>query len=146
MEFFSCHAKWYAAASFLTVFPLAFKTFEPSLPGTKKAKRFVALFDYDPHKSPACEHPQLELKLKEGDFLTVFGDMDINGYFEADMNGVRGLVPSLYVEEVDDDNDSELALEEHLSRSHRDSLKDVLTVSDPLKDVPSHKGNEPQVR
>lgn len=106
----------------------------------------MALFDYDPHKSPACEHPQLELKLKEGDFLTVFGDMDINGYFEADMNGVRGLVPSLYVEEVDDDNDSELALEEHLSRSHRDSLKDVLTVSDPLKDIPSHKGNEPQVR
>ena len=60
----------------------------------------MALFDYDPYKSPACEHPELELKLKEGDFLTVFGDMDINGYFEADVNGVRGLVPSLYVEEV----------------------------------------------
>ena len=106
----------------------------------------MALFDYDPHKSPACEHPDLELKIKEGDFLTVFGDMDINGYFEADVNGVRGLVPSLYVEEVEDDNDSELALEEHLSRSHRDPLKDVPKISDPLKDVPSLKGNEPQVR
>ncbi|KAL9958390.1 hypothetical protein ACROYT_G035396 [Oculina patagonica] len=72
-------------------------------------------FDYDPYKSPACEHPELELKLKEGNFLTVFGDMDINGYFEADVNGVRGLVPSLYMTEVEDDNDSDLALEEHLS-------------------------------
>ncbi|KAL9958371.1 hypothetical protein ACROYT_G035377 [Oculina patagonica] len=92
------------------------ESFEPSPPG-QKAKRFVALFDYDPYKSPACEHPELELKLKEGNFLTVFGDMDINGCFEADVNGVRGLVPSLYMTEVEDDNDSDLALEEHLSRS-----------------------------
>ena len=106
----------------------------------------MALFDYDPYKSPACEHPELELKLKEGDFLTVFGDMDINGYFEADVNGVRGLVPSLYVEETEDDNDSELALEELISRSRRDPLEDVPTVSDPLRDVPSHKGNGLQVR
>lgn len=106
----------------------------------------MALLDYDPHKSPACEHPELELKLKEGDFLTVFGDMDINGYFEADLNGVRGLVPSLYVEEVEDDNDSDLALEEHLSRSRRDPLKDVPAVSDTLKDVPSYRGSELQVR
>jgi hypothetical protein len=32
----------------------------------------------------------------------VFGDMDMNGCFEADLNGVRGLVPGLYVEEVED--------------------------------------------
>lgn len=106
----------------------------------------MALFDYDPYKSPACEHPELELKLKEGDFLTVFGDMDINGYFEADVNGVRGLVPSLYVEEVEDDNDSDLALEEYLSRSRRDPLKDVPASSEPLKNVPSHKASELQVR
>ncbi|XP_078345318.1 uncharacterized protein LOC144630836 [Oculina patagonica] len=93
------------------------KSFEPSPPGTKKAKRFFALVDYDPYKSPAFEHPELGLKLKEGDILTVFRDMDINGYFEADVNGVRGLVPSLYVTEVEDENDSDLALEEYLSRS-----------------------------
>lgn len=104
------------------------------------------MFDYDPHKSPACEHPELELKLKEGDFLTVYGDMDINGYFEADVNGVRGLVPSLYVEEVEDDNDSDLALEEHFLRSHRDPLKDVPAASDLLKDAPSYKVNGLEVR
>ena len=96
----------------------------------------MALFDYDPHKSPACEHPELELKLKEGDLLTVYGDMDINGYYEADVNGLRGLVPSLYVDEVEGDNDSELGLEEYLTKPRRD----------PVKDVPSYKGHELPVR
>ena len=116
----------------LTSFVSYHQAFAPSPPGTKKAKRFVALFDYDPDKSPAFEHPELELKLKEGDFLTVFGDMDSNGYFEADVNGERGLVPSLYVDEIEDDSDSEVGLEELLSRSLRA----------PVKDVPSYKSNQ----
>ena len=116
----------------LTSFVSYHQAFVPSPPGTKKAKRFVALFDYDPDKSPASEHPELELKLKEGDFLTVFGDMDSNGYFEADVNGERGLVPSLYVDEIEDDSDSEVGLEELLSRSLRA----------PVKDVPSYKSNQ----
>ena len=116
----------------LTSFVSYHQAFAPSPPGTRKAKRFVALFDYDPDKSPASEHPELELKLKEGDFLTVFGDMDSNGYFEADVNGERGLVPSLYVDEIEDDSDSEVGLEELLSRSLRA----------PVKDVPSYKSNQ----
>lgn len=116
----------------LTSFVSYHQAFAPSPPGTKKAKRFVALFDYDPDKSPASEHPEIELKLKEGDFLTVFGDMDSNGYFEADVNGERGLVPSLYVDEIEDDSDSEVGLEELLSRSLRA----------PVKDVPSYKSNQ----
>lgn len=116
----------------LTSFVSYHQAFAPSPPGTKKAKRFVALFDYDPDKSPASEHPELELKLKEGDFLIVFGDMDSNGYFEADVNGERGLVPSLYVDEIEDDSDSEVGLEELLSRSLRA----------PVKDVPSYKSNQ----
>ena len=116
----------------LTSFVSYHQAFAPSPPGTKKAKRFVALFDYDPDKSPASEHPEIELKLTEGDFLTVFGDMDSNGYFEADVNGERGLVPSLYVDEIEDDSDSEVGLEELLSRSLRA----------PVKDVPSYKSNQ----
>ena len=116
----------------LTSFVSYHQAFAPSPPGTKKAKRFVALFDYDPDKSPASEHPEIELKLTEGDFLTVFGDMDSNGYFEADVNGERGLVPSLYVDEIEDDSDSEVGLEELLSRSLRA----------PVKDVPSYKNNQ----
>lgn len=66
----------------------------------------MALFDYDPSKSCTTGHPERELKLKEGEYLTVFGDMDMNGCYEAELNGVRGLVPSLYVEEVEEDNES----------------------------------------
>lgn len=62
----------------------------------------MALFDYDPYKSNTSGHPELELKLRKGDQLTIFGEMDLNGYFEAELNGVRGLVPSLFVEELDD--------------------------------------------
>ncbi|KAK2572312.1 RIMS-binding protein 2 [Acropora cervicornis] len=105
--------------------PENFEEFSPSLPGTKKAKRFVVLFDYDPQKSPASEHPELELKLKEGDFLTVFGDMDTEGYFEADLNGVRGLVPSLYVDEVEDENDSDRELDELMTTSRPDKINEV---------------------
>lgn len=93
------------------------------------------LFDYDPNKSPASEHPELELKLKEGDLLTVFGDMDLNGYFEAELNGVRGLVPSLYVDEVEDDNDSEREIEALLS-SHEDPTKEAKRGNDlPVRDI-----------
>ena len=58
--------------------------------------------------------------------------MDSNGYFEADVNGERGLVPSLYVDEIEDDSDSEVGLEELLSRSLRA----------PVEDVPSYKSNQ----
>ena len=85
----------------------------------------MVLFDYDPQKSPASEHPELELKLKEGDFLTVFGDMDTEGYFEADLNGVRGLVPSLYVDEVEDENDSDRELDELMTTSRSDKINEV---------------------
>ena len=76
------------------------------MPGSSEAQLFVVLFDYDPSKSCTTGHPERELKLKEGEYLTVFGDMDTNGCYEAELNGVRGLVPSLYVEEVEDDNES----------------------------------------
>jgi len=39
--------------------------------------------------------------LKEGDQLTLLAEMDIHGCYEAELNGVRGLVPGLYVEEID---------------------------------------------
>lgn len=62
----------------------------------------MAIFDYDPHKASVSGCPESELTLKEGDQLTVHGDMDSNGCYEAELNGVRGLVPGLYVEELED--------------------------------------------
>ena len=63
---------------------------------------FVVIFDYDPRKASVSGCPESELTLKEGDELMVYGDMDSNGCYEAELNGVRGLVPGLYVEEVED--------------------------------------------
>ena len=88
--------------------------------GTSSAKPYVALFDYDPYKSNTSGHPELELKLRKGDQLSIFGEMDLNGYFEAELNGVRGLVPSLFVEEVDD-NVARLSNEGIESKDPRDS-------------------------
>ena len=100
----------------------------------------MALFDYNPYNSPSSEHPELEVNLREGDYLTVFGDMDINGYFEADVNGVRGLVPSLYVEELEDDKDSTLGLEEH--KVHAGTLNNV----SPYKGIEEHPVRDSWIR
>ena len=50
-------------------------------------RKYVALFDYDPYKSSTARHPERELCLKEGDSVTVFGKMDMDGYLEAEVGG-----------------------------------------------------------
>ena len=47
----------------------------------------MALFDYDPVKSSTSDYPERELRLREGDYITVFGEMDSDGYLEAEING-----------------------------------------------------------
>ena len=68
------------------------------------AKKYVALFDYDPYKSSTSDAPEKELHLREGDYITVFGEMDSDGFYEAEINGVRGLIPGIYVEELDENS------------------------------------------
>ena len=51
------------------------------------AKKYVALFDYDPYKSSTSDAPEKELHLREGDYITVFGEMDSDGLYEAEING-----------------------------------------------------------
>ena len=53
-------------------------------------KRCVVLFDYDPYRSSTSDHPERELKLREGDYITVFGEMDVDGYLEAEVDGELG--------------------------------------------------------
>ncbi|XP_048584845.1 uncharacterized protein LOC5505590 [Nematostella vectensis] len=67
-----------------------------------RGKPYVALLDYDPTKASVSDHPELELPLREGDHVTVLSEMDMSGYHEAEVNGVRGLVASIYIEEVED--------------------------------------------
>lgn len=53
---------------------------------------YRALYDYDPYKSSASQHPERELHLKEGDYVTVYGEMDIDGYLEAEIDGIKTLI------------------------------------------------------
>ena len=67
-----------------------------------KGKRFVVLFDYDPARLSTTGHPEKELKLNEGDVITVNSSLDLNGYYMAELDGKRGMVSSLYIEEMDE--------------------------------------------
>uniref|UniRef100_A0A8C1ISW4 RIMS-binding protein 2 n=1 Tax=Cyprinus carpio TaxID=7962 RepID=A0A8C1ISW4_CYPCA len=58
--------------------------------------------DYNPYDGPN-EHPEAELPLVAGKYLYVYGDMDDDGFYEGELlDGQRGLVPSNFVEFVQD--------------------------------------------
>ena len=42
----------------------------------------------------------MELAFNTGDIVYVYGDMDEDGFFMGEVNGVRGLVPSNFLSET----------------------------------------------
>lgn len=58
---------------------------------------FTVVSDYDPSLYSKSNRPRLELKLTKGDNVEVTGPLDDKGYFEAEVNGRVGLVPSAYL-------------------------------------------------
>lgn len=59
----------------------------------------VAKFDYDSRElSPNVDAEQVELSFHQGDMIIVFGEMDEDGFYVGELNGVRGLVPSNFLE------------------------------------------------
>uniref|UniRef100_A0A3B3TYA8 RIMS-binding protein 2 n=1 Tax=Poecilia latipinna TaxID=48699 RepID=A0A3B3TYA8_9TELE len=61
-----------------------------------------SLLSYNPYDGPN-EHPEAELPLVAGKYLYVYGDMDDDGFYEGELlDGQRGLVPSNFVEFVQD--------------------------------------------
>ncbi|XP_057657732.1 RIMS-binding protein 2 isoform X3 [Diorhabda carinulata] len=66
-------------------------------------KRMVALYDYDPQElSPNVDAEQVELSFTTGQIITVYGDMDDDGFYMGEIDGVRGLVPSNFLTEAPD--------------------------------------------
>ncbi|XP_012586499.1 PREDICTED: RIMS-binding protein 2 isoform X2 [Condylura cristata] len=65
--------------------------------------RMVALYDYDPRESSPNVDVEAELTFCTGDIITVFGDIDEDGFYYGELNGQKGLVPSNFLEEVPDD-------------------------------------------
>ncbi|XP_062038176.1 RIMS-binding protein 2 isoform X2 [Lepus europaeus] len=72
-------------------------------------RRMVAVYDYDPRESSPNVDAEAELTFCTGDIITVFGEIDEDGFYYGELNGQRGLVPSNFLEEVPDD------VEVHLS-------------------------------
>jgi hypothetical protein len=69
---------------------------------TAQPHTMVALYSYDPATSSPNEDYSAELSLTEGQVLLVFGEPDEDGYYMAEINGRRGLIPSNFVEEMVD--------------------------------------------
>ncbi|XP_028826989.1 RIMS-binding protein 2 isoform X5 [Denticeps clupeoides] len=66
-------------------------------------RRMVALYDYDPRESSPNVDVEAELTFCAGDIISVFGEIDEDGFYYGELNGHRGLVPSNFLEEVPDD-------------------------------------------
>lgn len=68
----------------------------------KRARWFVALFDYDPATmSPNPDACEEELPFSEGDHIKVWGDKDADGFYWGECRGRRGFVPHNMVMEVE---------------------------------------------
>ncbi|XP_061722538.1 RIMS-binding protein 2 isoform X4 [Cydia pomonella] len=65
-------------------------------------RRMVALFDYDPQELSPNVDADAELSFHTGQIIHVYGDMDDDGFFMAEIDGVRGLVPSNFLAEPND--------------------------------------------
>ncbi|XP_035869707.1 RIMS-binding protein 2 isoform X1 [Phyllostomus discolor] len=66
-------------------------------------RRMVALYDYDPRESSPNIDVEAELTFCTGDIISVFGDIDEDGFYYGELSGQKGLVPSNFLEEVPDD-------------------------------------------
>uniref|UniRef100_A0A8C6Y6H2 RIMS-binding protein 2 n=1 Tax=Naja naja TaxID=35670 RepID=A0A8C6Y6H2_NAJNA len=74
-----------------------------SRPPGSTTRRMVALYDYDPRESSPNVDVEAELTFCTGDIITVFGEIDEDGFYYGELNNQMGLVPSNFLEEVPDD-------------------------------------------
>lgn len=71
-----------------------------SRPGCRLA---LARYSYKPLRDSPNNYPELELSLEPGDYLLLFGNLDDDYFYQGELfNGEQGLVPSNYVEIIED--------------------------------------------
>uniref|UniRef100_A0AAV2J0X4 RIMS-binding protein 2 n=1 Tax=Knipowitschia caucasica TaxID=637954 RepID=A0AAV2J0X4_KNICA len=69
---------------------------------TGQVRLCTARYSYNPYDGPN-DHPEAELPLVAGKYLYIYGNMDDDGFYEGELlDGQRGLVPSNFVEFVQD--------------------------------------------
>uniref|UniRef100_A0A3Q3VU55 RIMS-binding protein 2 n=1 Tax=Mola mola TaxID=94237 RepID=A0A3Q3VU55_MOLML len=83
-------------------------------PAHSEVSKWIFSLFYNPYEGPN-EHPEAELPLVSGKYLYIYGTMDEDGFYEGELlDGQRGLVPSNFVDFVQD--------EETPSVQHRDTV------------------------
>ncbi|XP_077317924.1 RIMS-binding protein 2 isoform X17 [Lithobates pipiens] len=100
-------------------------------------RRMVALYDYDPRESSPNVDVEAEITFCTGDIITVFGEIDEDGFYYGELNGHKGLVPSNFLEEVP--NDVEVYLSDASSRYPPDA-----PIRTKVKRVPSENTSTPR--
>uniref|UniRef100_A0A914W3U6 RIMS-binding protein 2 n=1 Tax=Plectus sambesii TaxID=2011161 RepID=A0A914W3U6_9BILA len=106
------------------------------------SRLFRALFQYVPFRDSPNDNPEAELSLEPGDYVMVQGEIDEDLFYEGRLfDGTAGLVPSNYVERVD-----EHELYANLSRSSTLITKPIaspVAVSTSMGPAPSNRLPKP---
>ena len=63
-------------------------------------RRKMALYDYDPRELSPNVDSEVELSFRTGDIITIYGEMDDDGFFMGELRGNRGLVPSNFLTDI----------------------------------------------
>ncbi|XP_022245489.1 RIMS-binding protein 2-like isoform X3 [Limulus polyphemus] len=66
-------------------------------------RKMVALYDYDPQELSPNVDLEMELAFNTGDIINVYGEVDEDGFFMGEINGVHGLVPSNFLTDAPPD-------------------------------------------
>ncbi|XP_023814412.1 RIMS-binding protein 2 isoform X8 [Oryzias latipes] len=83
---------------------------------TGKVRLCVARYSYNPYDGPN-EHPEAELPLVAGKYLYIYGNMDEDGFYEGELlDGQRGLVPSNFVDFLQDEKTSSVQQREAVAK------------------------------
>ncbi|BFZ05367.1 hypothetical protein BsWGS_08406 [Bradybaena similaris] len=69
-----------------------------SVPINCLGRKMIAMYDYNPQELSPNPDVEVELPLTAGDIVTVYGDMDEDGFFTGTINNRHGLVPSNFLQ------------------------------------------------
>ena len=63
-------------------------------------KRKIALYDYDPTELSPNVDSEVELSFRTGQVITIYGEMDDDGFYMGELAARRGLVPSNFLADI----------------------------------------------
>lgn len=58
----------------------------------------IALYDYHPSEQSPLDNHHNELSFRKGQEIIITGSMNKDGYYSAEINGRKGLVPASFLE------------------------------------------------